>query len=159
MNTATSHTRQQSLISIISRFLIEKTGGSRIGKKPGEHEGKNRILRTQCQIWNVKISQIYLIGYGKVCPGEVFGDTGECCNGCLDGVDEEVDGEEGVGSYKYTQIQFSSNKHLFPTVLSSIRIFKPPLTKVPGLHGRNNQTSINLSCCGGMGEVLGYVPS
>ncbi len=34
-----------------------------------------------------------------MCPGEVFGNAGDGREGCLDGVDEEVDGEEGVGSY------------------------------------------------------------
>ena len=37
-------------------------------------------------------------------PGEVFGDAGEGRDGCLGGVDEEVDGEEGVGSYSFVHL-------------------------------------------------------
>lgn len=43
-----------------------------------------------------------------MCPGEVFGDTGECRDGCLDGVDEEVDGKERVFAYTYIRDQHQS---------------------------------------------------
>ena len=34
-----------------------------------------------------------------MCPGEVFGDAGQSRDGRLDGVDEQVDGQEGVLAY------------------------------------------------------------